>query len=248
MRPVQGGTPQQGPWPATERMQEAGAMQPAQGFDEQLQAVSERAGAPADAEPRAEAGMAPAPAQASPLDRRHVRPEKKAGRDPQPGRTPPAATPAKQRCGNGPREQERDASTPADLPLASLLIAARLQPPQMLPPGSAPRIESPAPPAPQEMTPQDLRASLASAWMQPADAVGLGPEQWHFALAADAHTPLASLRLSGDAVNGWSLHVTAARGVAAQQLQDRGERLRGRLQARGQSVRELTIDDEEAGT
>jgi hypothetical protein len=134
------------------------------------------------------------------------------------------------------------------VPLAALLLTARLQPPQIQPAGQAvQQLERPAAPAPQEMTPHDLRASLATAWLQASDPVGLAPDQWHFALAADAHTPLAALRLSGDAVNGWSLHVTASRGVAAQQLQDRGERLRSRLQARGQNVRELRIDDEEAG-
>ncbi len=235
MRPVQGGVPMlRPPSSSNEKAPEPGAVvRSPQTFEEHLEGASSRA----DAEP-------PPHPQAASIEKPIARHERHAAHA-QAKATP---EPARSRRAVGDDEQPHDDAPPADVPLAALLLAARLQPPQMQPVGQAvPQLERPAAPAPQEMTPHDLRASLATAWMQASDPVGLTPDQWHFALAADAHTPLAALRLSGDAVNGWALHVTAARGVAAQQLQDRGERLRSRLQARGQSVRELRIDDEEAG-
>ncbi|MED5621619.1 hypothetical protein [Ideonella sp. BN130291] len=105
-----------------------------------------------------------------------------------------------------------------------------------------------AAPAPQSaITPHDVAATVTGAWLQepPRSAfAALEPAHWTFTLG-DAMTPLASLRVSGDAAAGWNLQLTPARGTSAQALAERGERLRARLQARGQRVHDLTIEDEE---
>jgi hypothetical protein len=128
----------------------------------------------------------------------------------------------------------------------ALVATSRLQ---VLPPEwclgtpAAPQV----PAQPNSLTRHDLVATVTSAWLQEAPTsafAALEPAHWTFTLG-DAMTPLAALRISGDAVAGWHLQLTASRGTSSQALAERGERLRTRLLERGQRVEGLTVDDEE---
>ena len=99
---------------------------------------------------------------------------------------------------------------------------------------------------PSALTPHDVAASVAQAWLrEPAaqDAAGEARSaQWTFTLG-DPLTPLAALRISGDAAAGWGLQLTAGNGLPARDLAAYTERLRQRLRARGQAVDRLEVDD-----
>jgi hypothetical protein len=121
--------------------------------------------------------------------------------------------------------------------LQALLTAHRLQP--ALP-------EAPAPVSPVSLTAHDVVASVSAAWLEspPADALHAGADtRWTFALG-DTRSPLATLRLDGDAQRGWAVQLTATPGVSAQQLAAHTERLRLRLVARGQAVRSVEVDED----
>ncbi len=100
---------------------------------------------------------------------------------------------------------------------------------------------------PSALTPHDIAASVTQAWLQEPsaqDVPGAGPgEQWTFTLG-DPLTPLAALRISGDATAGWGLHLTAGSALPARELATHTERLRRRLRARGQAVDRLEVDDD----
>ncbi|MFL6699994.1 MAG: hypothetical protein ACJ8GJ_22720 [Vitreoscilla sp.] len=103
---------------------------------------------------------------------------------------------------------------------------------------------------PSALTPHDVAASVTQAWLrEPSshDRSGLdGGAQWTFTLG-DPMTPLAALRISGDAAAGWGLQLTAGSGLPARELAAHTERLRRRLRARGQAVDRLEVDDDPRG-
>jgi len=101
--------------------------------------------------------------------------------------------------------------------------------------------------APSTLTPHDVAASVTQAWMHEPSAQEVPSAergaQWTFTLG-DPLTPLAVLRISGDAAAGWGLHLTAGNGLPARELATHTERLRRRLRARGQAVDRLEVDDD----
>ncbi|MEW6704692.1 MAG: hypothetical protein AB1430_07570 [Pseudomonadota bacterium] len=131
---------------------------------------------------------------------------------------------------------------------ALLALPLRWPPAGPAPSQAAAPATATTPAAAASLTPHDLAATLASAWVQePASvpAPGLAPDrQWTFGLQ-DPMTPLALLRISGDARQGWHLQLGAAPGVAPRELALRAEQLRSRLQARGLQVQALAVDDAE---
>jgi len=161
-----------------------------------------------------------------------------------PPQRPPEAEPLRQRfearlaqAGAGGQE----GAAPGEAVALQALLAA----------GAWPRPASPAQADPAEqaapmaaaITPHDLAATVRHVRvMEPVAAPH--EAQWRFGLG-DPMTPLAELRVSGDAVQGWRLQLTVPPGVPQQLLAERGERLRERLQARGQRVEHLRIDDHE---
>ena len=104
-----------------------------------------------------------------------------------------------------------------------------------------------AAPTPSTLTPHDVAASVTQAWLrEPSaqDVAGIDRNaQWTFTLG-DPLTPLAALRISGDAAAGWGLQLTAGNGLPARDLAAYTERLRRRLLARGQAVDRLEVDDD----
>lgn len=100
---------------------------------------------------------------------------------------------------------------------------------------------------PSALTPHDVAASVTQAWLREPTAQDVaGPDrgaQWTFTLG-DPLTPLAALRISGDAAAGWGLQLTAGNGLPARDLAAYTDRLRRRLRARGQAVDRLEVDDD----
>lgn len=145
-----------------------------------------------------------------------------------------AHAPLKQR-----RERDDDGSDDGAASLQALLAAQRVQ-------DASGSMNAAAAPAATTLTPHDVAATVSAAWVQDAPtALGaLQAPQWTFALG-DALTPLATLKVSGDASQGWALQITAGRQVPAQQLAARAERLRLRLVARGQAVHTVDVEDDE---
>lgn len=107
--------------------------------------------------------------------------------------------------------------------------------------------DSAAEATPSALTPHDVAASVTQTWLrEPStqDVSGAaGGAQWTFTLG-DPLTPLAALRISGDAAAGWGLQLTAGNGLPARDLAAYTERLRRRLRARGQAVDRLEVDDD----
>lgn len=167
----------------------------------------------------------------------HSQPRPEATVDPHDAR-PRAHSPAL------PRASQRGAHRHADTPrlpdgvaLQTLLAAAH----PLLP--GEPDDESTLSP----LTPHDVAASVTQAWMHEPSAQEVPSAehgaQWTFTLG-DPLTPLAVLRISGDAAAGWGLHLTAGNGLPARELATHTERLRRRLRARGQAVDRLEVDDD----
>lgn len=144
------------------------------------------------------------------------------------------------------RASPRDTRRPTDKPrppegmaLQTLLAAAN--------PLLAGSSDTTAAPTPSALTPHDVAASVTQTWLrEPStqDVAGTdGGAQWTFTLG-DPLTPLAALRISGDAAAGWGLQLTAGNGLPARDLAAYTERLRQRLRARGQAVDRLEVDDD----
>ncbi len=143
-----------------------------------------------------------------------------------------------------PGEDER--ARPEDDAAASLAASwseHRFQPmPDMLAPQAGA-----AAAGPEVLTPHDVAASVSAAWVEQAPQLpgaAAAGEQWTFSIG-DPMTPLAALRITGDATRGWALRLSAGAGLPAQQLAAQGARLRERLSARGHAVQRLDVDDEE---
>ena len=144
------------------------------------------------------------------------------------------------------RASQRDARRHADSPrppdgvaLQTLLAAAN--------PLLASAGDTASAPMPAALTPHDVAASVTQTWLrEPSSQDASGVEhgaQWIFTLG-DPLTPLAALRVSGDAAAGWGLQLTAGNGLPARDLAAYTERLRRRLRARGQAVDHLEVDDD----
>jgi hypothetical protein len=125
------------------------------------------------------------------------------------------------------------------VPLQTLLAAAH---PLQASDGATPTATASAP-----LTPQDVAASVTQAWLHettaPSATAPDAGSQWTFELG-DPLTPLAALRVSGDATTGWALQLTAGNGLPARELAAQAQRLRQRLQARGQAVDRVEVDDD----
>jgi hypothetical protein len=156
-----------------------------------------------------------------------------------PDASPAASRPLKLRF----EESLSGAAVPAPaneaVALQALLLGAAAWPP--LQRAAASQAEGAA--APLELTPHDLAATVRSLHRQ-EPGLRDGEAQWTLRLE-DPLTPLASLRISGDALKGWRLQLTAAPGSPPQLLARHTARLAERLQARGQPVRELLLGDDE---
>jgi hypothetical protein len=144
------------------------------------------------------------------------------------------------RDAHGNTRRRRDTPQPPDgVALQTLLAAAH--------PLLAASADAAAAAAPSALTPHDVAASVTQAWLrEPSsqDAAGTARgAQWTFTLG-DPLTPLASLRISGDAAAGWGLRLTSGNGLPARELALHTERLRRRLRARGQAVDRLEVDDD----
>jgi len=144
------------------------------------------------------------------------------------------------RNAHGSTRRRADTPQPPDgVALQTLLAAAH-----PLLPASA---DASAAATPSALTPHDVAASVTQAWLrEPSsqDAAGSARgAQWTFTLG-DPLTPLASLRISGDAAAGWGLRLTSGNGLPARELALHTERLRRRLRARGQAIDRLEIDDD----
>ena len=101
-------------------------------------------------------------------------------------------------------------------------------------------------PVPLEITPHDLAATVRSLQRQ-EPGLHDGEVRWTVHIE-DPLTPLSSLRISGDALQGWRLQLIAAPGSPPQLLARHTGRLATRLQSRGQPVRELLLGDDEEET
>ena len=221
--------------------------------------------AAAPAQARMPAPPAPAPRQAPPPSPRRTT-------TPRDGNAPPAAgeahsdttrTDAAQACAllpadprderpharvpghdHAPRRATRRHADPTAAPdgvaLQTLLAAAH----PLLPGPNDTAVAAPTSPV---LTPHDVAASVSQAWLrEPSTQDVAGGErgaQWTFTLG-DPLTPLAALRISGDAAAGWGLQLTAGNGLPARDLAAYTERLRRRLRARGQAVDRLEVDDD----
>jgi hypothetical protein len=167
-------------------------------------------------------------------------------RPPAPPHEPAAHAPLRQRFED--RLNRAAQADTGDAPVEAVplqaLLAFTAWPGALLPPQAPP---APAAPPPADITPHDLAATVQSLSVRlPPVTPTHVPQatQWTFGLA-DALTPLATLRVSGDAVQGWRLHLTPAAGMAPQLLAVRAEKLRSRLQARGHALADLQVDNEE---
>lgn len=177
-------------------------------------------------------GPQPAPARPdSPVDPRDARPRSRA-------LLPAYSSP------RGSRKHGDTPQVPDGVALQTLLAAAH---PLLAGGGDAAPANASTPSA---LTPHDVAASVTQAWLrEPSshDRSGLdGGAQWTFTLG-DPMTPLAALRISGDAAAGWGLQLTAGSGLPARELAAHTERLRRRLRARGQAVDRLEVDDDPRG-
>ena len=192
--------------------------------EQSLQSRSVATGGAPPARHRAEA----APARPDPaVDPRNARPR--------------ARTPHHPPSPRGLRKHGDTPQPPDGVALQTLLAAAH----PLLPGGGD--AGPAATPIPSALTPHDIAASVTQAWLRepPAhDMTGVdGGPQWTFTLG-DPMTPLAALRISGDAAAGWGLQLTAGSGLPARELAAHTERLRRRLRARGQAVDRLEVDDD----
>ena len=139
------------------------------------------------------------------------------------------------------RKRGDDTRPPEGIALQTLLAAAH---PLLESPPDGASVAAQTMPA---LTPHDVAASVTQAWLrEPSTQDGTGvaaDAQWTFTLG-DPLTPLAALRISGDATAGWGLQLTAGNGLPARELAAHADRLRRRLRARGQAVDRLEVDDD----
>ena len=153
---------------------------------------------------------------------------------------PRAHAPAHGRTSQRDTRRQSDSQRPPDgVALQTLLAAAN---PLLASAGDAPNA-----PAPSALTPHDVAASVTQTWLREPSSqdasAGERGAQWTFTLG-DPLTPLAALRISGDAAAGWGLQLTAGNALPARELAAYTERLRRRLRARGQAVDRLEVDDD----